>query len=247
MRTQNIVDTGRFSHELIRGPVGNLELLVFPGDKPESKPILVVPNGYGILGYTKTVCRELQPHASTVVAINVRGQGQSDGELEPIGAGQDVAAALCWLGRRSGDRKAVVYAHCTAMFYLLGLPAQHPVWQDVSQIILYAYLARPAEHYARFCRKARHYHVRLATDIGDLSRYVPEAYAGIPVPFSLVHPLRPANLRRASLDDVDQLRRAAHPRTVETPKEGYSISEREQERLVPSVMRHVIAQLDAVP
>ena len=219
----------------IEGPPGDLEVLEFVGTGRRDSAIVVLPNGYGVLGYTRSVARTLAQDWSVVLAVNLRGQGDSDGVFSVPGCVEDVEAVIPRLGEMYGSLRVI--AHCSAFLYLLDLPSSGESWRWIDRLILYAYLAEPTKHVDRFVERARRYGTRFASSLGDLERYTPDRYARLPVPFSVVHPQTRRNLQRATVDQVNQLASVAKPVSVSLPQTGYEISDNPQEENVHTIVR----------
>lgn len=239
------------TESVIRGPAGQLQLLTYRGAGTRPGPLLVLPNGYGLLGYVRSLCRVLSRTWSHVYAPNLRGQGPSDGELSVPGGAADIVTLLSELPHSAGGAKYTLLVHCTSILHLLEIPPTDPAWSCVSRVVLYSYLAKPHEHLVRFRRKARRYGVRLADDLGDLRKVCPKQYAKLPVPLGIVHPVTPTSIRRASLQELEELRQTVHPFAVSTPKIGYRIANQAQTKSVETVVTHdylpMLRGLDGVP
>lgn len=222
------------------GPYGCLE--VFSNSAIDDAPrVAVLPNGYGMLKYAHSVCESLGRLGASVHAINCSGQGNSDGHLSLTSLAADIEFFLNNLRSNCESHCETILAHCTAMLPLLELNRSGFSWSGIKTIILYGYLAGPATHFARFIRKARRYHVRVAHNASDLPDFTPADYAALPCSFVVVHPRIPNNLYRASVEDVLQLATEASPQGFYLPDFGYAISDHPQSRKVDMIVDSFIA------
>ena len=224
----------------LAGPNGRLETFANSASR-DAPRVVVLPNGYGMLQYAHSVCGSLSRLGVNVHAINCSGQGLSDGQLSLASLAADIEFFLSNLRDNSNSERLTILAHCTAMLPLLELNRSGFSWSGIETIILYGYLADPAVHFARFIRKARRYHVRVAHDVSDLPDFTPADYAALPCGFVVVHPRIPNNLYRASVEDVLQLATTASPRGFYLPDFGYAISDHPQSRKVDMIIDSFIA------
>ena len=167
-----------------------------------------------------------------VFGCNLRGQGESDGELTVPGITEDVAQILTTISGRAGEKLDVV-VHCSSILSLfLEKFLMADSFECISSLVLYGYLAEPHEHLGRFRRKAAQYGVRFSSDLRLKSAYSPLDYLKIRCPWALIHPTTSENLARANPDQVRELVAVADPSYVRMPENGYSISNRSQRLMI---------------
>lgn len=222
------------------GPNGCLEVFYWT-DCHEGPPVVVLPNGYGMLRYAHTVCLSLANIGACPVSLNFSGQGQSEGSLSLNSMTSDTHAFLDRVTSDTQGRHITILAHCTAMLPLIELNRRGYNWSGVKQIILYGYLANPVAHFERFLRKGRRYGVRINQSREQLPSFPPAEYAALPCELIVVHPRIPNNLYRASIEDVLDLVRIAHPRSFYLPDFGYAISDHPQKSKVDLIVTSFIA------
>lgn len=222
----------------LQGDAGTFHVFSFKRASVASfRPLLVLPNGYGTLTYARTLCRHLAARGHPTYTVDVCGQGESAGSYSIPGAMHDIARTIEYLTAEEPSKIDMI-VHCSSMLPLIDLGRNHPAWDAVQSVLLYCYLAHPADHFPRFKRKCVRHHVRLDEQVGDLDRYGPEAYCEIPVRLSVVHPRTAVNLRRATLAELDILSSRRPLDAVRTPLRGYNISSRAQQRAVKQTADH---------
>ena len=192
--------------------------------------LVVLPNGYGVLEYAKSVCAELAGYGYPVYTMNVRGQGESTGQYSIPGAAEDISVAIEHIKAEENSLQLLV--HCSAALPLLWLGPDAPLWKSVKAVLLYCYLAEPEKHLARFRLKCERYGIRGVKDVSRLDCYGPSAYRAIPVPLAVVHPQIPANRRRASLQQLQELASHLDSPEIRAPASGYDINSRPQHAVV---------------
>ncbi|MBL7184773.1 MAG: hypothetical protein ISS70_00480 [Phycisphaerae bacterium] len=222
------------------GPNGCLEVFHWT-TCDEGSPVAVLPNGYGMLRYAHTVCLSLATIGACPVALNFSGQGRSEGSLSLSSMTADTRAFLDRVISDTRGSPITILAHCTAMLPLIELNRRGYNWSGVKQIILYGYLANPVGHFERFLRKGRRYGVRINQSREQLPSFPPSEYAALPCELIVVHPRIPNNLYRASIEDVLDLVRIAHPRSFYLPDFGYAISDHPQKSKVDLIVTSFIA------
>lgn len=230
------------TEQFLNGPNGTLQTFFYGSHNENSSNVLVLPNGYGMLRYTKTVCLELANIGCSVFAMNFSGQGKSDGELSLDVMTEDACFGIK-TARQHFDSSSgtIILAHCTAMLPLLELNKKGFDWKGVDLIILYGYLARPVEHFTRFIRKGKKYDVRINQIPENLPCYGPEDYAAIPVPLVVIHPRIPNNIHRSSVSDVTKFVEIAKPKAFYVPDFGYAISDHLQSVKVRQIISSFIS------
>lgn len=222
--------------KLLDTPAGKLEVFYLHNNNAIEKEILVLPNGYGALEYIKTLGKRLSENWSNITIPNLRGQGQSDGELSITGGANDIDY-LCKEIKSSSDKKITIIVHCSAIFYILSLTKKQEFWVNIEKIILYGYLAEPEHHIDRFTKKAKKHGVKVQFTRDEVTRFTPSIYSEIPVPFYVVHPLSGINLSRANKVQLDELNIKGNPKLILTPEKGYEILDLAQNSMTSSIVR----------
>jgi len=228
-------NTVKQTMRLLDGPAGKIQAISLSNTHVKKEQILVLPNGYGALEYSKTLGSVLSKKWSNILIPNLRGQGASDGELSIKGGAEDIIY-LCNKIRSNSDRKITIIVHCSAIFYLLSLVQEKKFWDGVEKIILYGYLARPTDHTERFIKKAKKYGVKGQFSRDEIAEFHSHIYSDIPVPFFVVHPLSVTNLARANKSQLDELMKNGNPELILTPEKGYEILDIAQDSAVSSIV-----------
>lgn len=197
--------------------------------------VFILPNGYGVLAYAHEVGATLSRLGHRVCAVNVAGQGESEGLLSLTAAQRD----LTWYLNQAADEPVSLVVHCSAMLALLRVPPTEPFWRRVDRIVLYAYLAHPDLHLDRFHQKAQRFGVRINPDPECLTGFGPDAYGALPAPLAVIHPRDRLNQIRASDVDVEELILAANPYRIARPDCAYAIDDEPQ----PEVVRDIVTRL----
>ena len=221
--------------KILDTPAGKLEVFSLHNNNAIEQEVLVLPNGYGALEYCKTLGGRLSERWSNITIPNLRGQGQSDGELSIKGGANDVEY-LCKEIKSSSGKKITIIVHCSAIFYILSLTKKQEFWINIEKIILYGYLAAPADHIDRFTKKAKKYGVKVHVTRDEVTRFTPSIYSEIPVPFYVVHPLSGINLSRANKIQLDELNIKGNPKLILTPEKGYEILDLGQNAMTSSIV-----------
>ncbi len=249
------------TQETLAGPNGNLQSFWYNENK-RAHGVLVLPNGYGVLNYLRTVCQQLAEIGCSVFTLDFSGQGQSDAKLSLKTMTEDLSFAIQMARERLNSSLGItILAHCTAMLPLLELSKKRYDLTGIRLVILYGYLAHPVEHFSRFLRKGKKYKIRIDQSPDDLPNYTSEDYAAFPVPLVVIHPRIPNNIHRASVTDVTKLVQIAKPKAFYVPDFGYAISNHEQvnnvKRIITSFVSPYISielqaslikvSLDAIP
>ncbi|MBX3386004.1 MAG: hypothetical protein KF768_05485 [Phycisphaeraceae bacterium] len=198
--------------------------------------VFVIPNGYGVLAYAHDVGASLSRLGHRVCAVNVAGQGESEGLLSIAAAQRD----LIWYLNQVAEERVSLVVHCSAMLALLRVPATEPFWRRVDRIVLYAYLAHPDLHLDRFHQKAQRFGVRINPDLECLTGFGPDEYGALPVPLAVIHPRDRLNQIRASDADVEQLILAAHPYQLARPDGAYAIDDQPQSAVVSDIVTRLV-------
>lgn len=223
-------------NKLLDTPTGKLEVFSLHNNNAIEQEVLVLPNGYGALEYCKSLGERLSENWSNITIPNLRGQGQSDGELSIKGGAKDIEY-LCNEIKSSSGKKITIIVHCSAIFYILSLTKKQEFWVNIEKIILYGYLAAPADHIERFTKKAKKYGVKVQFNRNEIIRFTPGIYSEIPVPFYVVHPLSGINLSRANKVQLDELNIKGNPKLILTPEKGYEILDLAQNSMTSSIVR----------
>jgi hypothetical protein len=229
------------SEQQLRGEAGTIALKRWQPSATDGDPVMVLPNGYGMLSYAESVCTDLAARGRTVYSLNARGQGGNAGEYSVPGAADDIAEAVLHVSQE--ERSFHLLVHCSAALPLIRMGADATFWQTVKSVVLYCYLAEPQAHLDRFRAKCEAYGVQLAQDVGRLDCYGPEAYNAIPVPLAVVHPEFPANHYRATAEQLRTLADAAGVSSVTTPEGGYDIKTSPQAETVAATIDRAILPL----
>jgi|LGOV01.1.fsa_nt_gb hypothetical protein len=225
----------------LTGSAGGFVMHIWHPPKKTGDSVLVLPNGYGLLEYARTVCEELSSHGHNVYSIEARGQGRSDGEYSINGAAEDICDTLDRIHEQEKDLHLL--AHCSSALPLIYLGKNAPIWKAIKSVTIYCYLAEPHTHMDIFRHKCQRYGVRLAKSVGRLDCYGPEAYRSIPVPLTIVHPKMPTNLRRASLSQLHDIASKVDSLRIATPATGYNINAHAQKATVRTVIERDLLPL----
>lgn len=199
----------------------------------------IIPNGYGVLAYAHELGNVLSALNRRVCAVNVAGQGRSEGSLSIAAGSRD----LVWYLDQVDEHSVSLLVHCSAMLALLQIPPTDGFWRRIDRVVLYAYLANPILHLERFHQKARRFGVHVDSHPEDLSAFGPPKYATIPVPFAVIHPRDRLNQLRATDEDVEALLCAAHPFRFVRPDTGYDIDDEPQHRRIADTVAQIIQPL----
>ena len=222
--------------KLLDTPAGKLEVFSLHNNNAIEQEVLVLPNGYGALEYCKSLGDKLSESWSNITIPNLRGQGQSDGEFSIQGGANDIEY-LCKEINSSSGKKITIIAHCSAIFCILSLTKNQEFWINIEKIILYGYLATPADHLGRFTKRAKKYGVKVQFTRDEFTKFTPNIYSEIPAPFYVVHPLSGINLLRANKLQLDELNVKGKPKVILTPEKGYEILDLAQKSLTSSIVR----------
>lgn len=222
-----------------RIPLDAGTLFLSPSSGCTNHLILFLPNGYGLLPYAIQVCEALRKQGRAVAALEFPGQGESPGALEPRTAATSLSKAIRYLSDLSPELNYTVFAQCTGAFALLELQEQWASLPKPHGVLLYAYLANPAKHAARFRARARKYGVRLLE--GAQAPYSVADYAALGLPLLIVHPRIRTNLRRATEAELDELSRLENVVRLVRPNWGYDISHSDQSSTIPAFVDNVLA------
>ncbi len=225
----------------LTGRAGSFAMHIWRPSQKTGDSVLVLPNGYGLLEYARTVCEEFSSHGHNVYSIEVRGQGRSDGEYSIKGAAEDISNAIERIQEQEKDLHLL--AHCTSAFPLISLGKNALIWKTIKSVTLYCYVSEPQLHMERFRHKCQQYGVRLAKNVGQLDCYGPEAYQAIPVPLTIIHPKTPINLRRASLSQLYNMASKVASIQIITPTTDYNISTHAQKVAVRAVVERDLLPL----
>ena len=228
-------ETTQETMSFLNGPSGKIQIYALNNGKAKKEQILILPNGYGVLEYCKSLGGALSGQWSDIFMPNLRGQGLSDGELSIKGGSEDVKF-VCKEIRSIHDGKITIIVHCSAMLYLLNLVHEKKFWLNIERVILYAYLACPVIHIDRFKRKTKKYGVRVKFNEKELWHSNSFKYRDIPVPFFVVHPLNKINLTRANKTQLNELNKYSNPCKILTPKKGYEILDIWQDHSVSNIV-----------
>lgn len=219
---------------VLHGKAGKLNVYCACNSGAMDRNVLVVPNGYGLLFYCKELGKALSKHYSNVIIPELRGQGGSEGLLSIKGAAQDLKDIILYIYKQR-DKKIDAIVHCSAAFYLFEID-DDDFWDKISKIILYGYLANPQKHLSRFKRKAKNYGIRIAKDLGDLTKYTVEMYDEIPVPLHIIHPLAGINALRANKNELDILGQNAKNLKIRIPSVSYEIENTSQKENISMIV-----------
>lgn len=212
------------SQYFIKGAEGELEINKYESNSKD-KDILVVPNGYGSLKYCETLGGLLSSEYSNVMIPNLRGQGMSDGELTLDGGGVDLSSVI-----QSQDSEDItVISHCSSIYYFIEQYNNSEMFNKISKIILYGYLAHPERHLQRFSKKAKKYNVNFNVTKRDLTKYKISDYEKIKDILYIVHPLVGINLSRANQDELGEIEQVLGENRVFTPAIAYEIADLKQQ------------------
>jgi len=201
--------------------------------KPTSNdafPILILPNGYGVLAYTKTLLNSLLRHDYSPYSINMEGQGDNKGTLSLETAVENLTISINHIYGLY-ERKIPIIVHCSAIYYLLNLK-QSGIWDLIDQVILYGYLERPSMHVERFRKMALKYGVTFDVSALNIPDYTPTDLKRIKAPLSIIHPQTKMNLVRCAISNIQDVVDHGLVKHLATPGMGYEILDSPQEDLV---------------
>ncbi len=206
---------------------------IWTGEKPENGQALILPNGYGYLGYIDGVKNELIKHSSKVYLPILSGQNGNKGTLTIKQAVSDLKEQL-----RSIVGQVVVICHCSSLIVLNEIKSKS-FWAKVSEINLYSFLADPQRHYERFMFKARKYGVKMEQDISALHSYFDcSVYENIPKQIRIIHPKTKMNRLRATSSELKEMSKLKNVVSLEQPDIGYEIDNNIQTEETKFIVRN---------
>lgn len=191
-----------------------------------SDSVILVPNGYGKLAYVDELERQLGQFIDTKT-VDIDGTANVGGILR-IDQVTNSIQKLVEEQVKPND-KATIISHCSALIALTNIDKSNVFWERIEQIIVYSYLAEPAEHLARFRSKASSLGVNISPSIeAELSEYSSKAIAKIPRPIHILHPKTQANQIRANASQLEDIRQFENVASLVQPDSGYEIRDESQ-------------------
>lgn len=208
--------------------------------------IAIVPNGYGALKYIDSLNVSLSKLTNSVHNIILPGQNGKEGTLTVLTAAQTIHDEINKIYIET-NKKVTVLTHCSSMLPLLQLAScnkKNTLWDNVQQIVLYAYLAKPMNHVSRFLDKASKYNVDFGLVSSDIAHFSHRDYVNVPVDVHVIHARTPMNRLRADRNDLKLLQDSGGIATLQTPTDGYDIADLYQSSVVEqSVERNILPLL----
>lgn len=197
---------------------------------------LLLPNGYGKLEYLSSLEQSLNSRGIDAQTLIFPGQNGKAGSLSIESATVELED---FLAKCSNGEEINIIAHCSAAFPVLrsanGSESKH-LWENVKNLIIYSYLAKPSLLENDFRRIAKKHKINLSSDANVNIEIGPHEYLKTGLKITVIHPQTIRNKIRADQKDLDDLSKMSNVTAIAQPLRGYEIADTPQKNEVELIV-----------